>query len=86
MQHSKNKVSHVPPLLPIENRRIEEREEVPRNSLLSLSFPLLVVSSVVMDRELGVGGVAADGAIGHREWDGNGFGDGGRIDGGLGWR
>ncbi len=42
-----------------------ERGYVPRNSLLPLSVPALVVSRVVADCELGVGGVAAYGAVGH---------------------
>ncbi len=49
-------------------RRGRESGYVPRNSLLPLSVPPLVVSGIVADCELRVGGVAAYGAVGHGGW------------------
>lgn len=54
------------------NERAGGREGLPRDGLLPLSVPFLVVGGVVVDRELGVGGIAAHGAVGHGGGDGDG--------------
>ena len=50
----------------------EGERGLPRDGLLPLSVPFLVVGRVVVDRELGVGGIAAHGAVGHGGGDGDG--------------
>lgn len=69
--------SHIPSPLATGNQKSGYWEDLPRNSLLPLFVPLFVVSGVVMDRELGVGGIAAHSAIGHGGWVGDGFWDSG---------